>query len=271
MSKWINLKDKDGSIHRIAVLGADVTHNGEVVISYNDYTDGIHPGYAELIKVDGVYYNNYNKREWNYYATKFNDFNSQVSNSIVDSLPEDVDLYIGKKKKEKKKTNKPLNINNTTAYFLTVIIYANRGADLYTYDGYSNLPPIYFTRRMVDNDSLEEVYKKKNIDEADSDELMEKINSSLKGKMHISNMPEDFKYEVSSGNKYYVNFCSCDDEDIFLHVALADEIKLDTALGIKSGVYDDNLSSALHQEIPFEITANHEVIRYSNNTNKHVI
>ena len=100
---------------------------------------------------------------------------------------------------------------------------------------------------------------------------MEKINSSLKEKMHISNMPEDCKYEVSSGNKYYVNFSSCDDEDIFLHVALADEIKLDTALGIKSGVYDDNLSSALHQEIPFEITANHEVIRYSNNTNKHVI
>ena len=43
---------------------------------------------------------------------------------------------------------------NTTAYFLTAIIYANRGDDLYVNDGYSNFPPVFFTRRMLDDDAL---------------------------------------------------------------------------------------------------------------------
>ena len=270
MSKWINLRDKDNSIHRIAVLAADVTSDDKIIISYNDYTDGIHPGYAELINIDGVYHSKFDKREWNYYSTKFKDHDEELSNSIINALPEQVELYIEKNKKENRRkvptdTKKVSYVDvprNTTAYFLTAIIYANRGDDLYVNDGYSNLPPVFFTRRMLDDDVLVETYKKRNIDPKDHDELIEQINTTLRGKMHISTLPEDFRYEVSSGNKYYVNFSSCDNEKLFCEVALSDEIRSEISVGIKSGIYDDNLSAALHRELLLELVSNDDVIRY---------
>lgn len=267
MSKWVDLVENDSSIHRIAVLAADVTKDNRVVISYNDYTDGVRPGYAELVMINGRYYKMFYKREWNYYSTKFRDHDSQLSNSIIESLPEKIDLYVDKKTSILENNSLDIstiqNINKkTTAYFLTAIVYANRGHDSYVKNGYSNLPPIFFTRRMYDEDNFVEIYKKKNIESDDINELLVRIDASLGIKNNISMMPENLKYEVSSGNKYYVNFSSCDNEELFCNIALSDELRVNINRGIKSGEFVDNLSSSLHRELPLEVVNNGEIIAY---------
>ena len=270
--KLIKIEQADGEMHRVIVNTADVTNNGKTVICYYDLSNRMRFSYAEIINVDGVYYVNPVQHEWNYYSVKFKEHDNEFSNSIIETLPEEIEIY-GKDKK----TGKPIPVvvtkekpvkeeKKTTAYFLTAIMYANRGEDLVVKDGYTNYPPLFFTRRILDEDSLTEVYKKKNIEAKDHDELLKLIDNSFKSKLRVSTVPEDLRFDVSSGNKYYINFSSCDDEVLFYEVAECDEIKVDTSLHIQSDLYEDNLSSALHHELPIEITTNNDVIAYDANS-----
>lgn len=267
--RLIDMAQPDGSFHKVVVSQADVTNNGEIVVSYADYTDGRHYSFAELVYDDGVYYRNPTQNDWNYYVRNFQEHDQDFSNSVLSALDGKVNLFDGKDKKvSKEEIVEKKEENKTTAYFLTAIMYANRGESMIIKDKMYDSPPIFFTHKILDKDSLKEEYKKMNVHPDDHDELLKKINLKFPDKVNISNIGENLLFEVSSGNRYYINFSSCDNEELFWDVCLCDEIKVDISLGIQSGLYPDNLSAALHHELPLQIITDGDVETYYANSNK---
>ena len=290
MRKNMSISYPDGSIHNVIVTQADVTKNGHIVICYYDITDGMRAAFSEIIKEDDQYYKNPNHHEWEYYVNRFQPFDREISDFIVGSLPDKLGLYNKTANKPelppdpiniknnkdnevyrylyKEKEPEKVKVKNGKSYYITAVMYANRGESLVAYDG-TDLPPAFFYKPIISEfGSLEEVYKKTTIEsKKDEDELLNKMKNRLGNIVDVSLIPEDRKFELSSGNRYFVTFASCDDEGLFQEVSNSKKVCVDISTNVSDSLYPDNLSIALHHELPLEITINGKTVRYEANSN----
>ena len=276
MKKYIKISYPDGSVHSVIVTQADVTNDDRVVISYYDYTDGIRVNFAELIKVDNKYYKNSEEHEWNEYVRKFKPFDRTLSNNIIESLPDIIELYDSKvdgaskinensilaESEIDKVVPTPGKINRIMA-----VLYANNGGSVVKYDG-DNPAPIFFTLpEITREDPLKEVYKSIDIDDDDTNELVRYIQARLGDETDVSLLQPNRRFEVSSGNKYSITFVACDEKGLFYEVAASDKLFVDMSVASAYGYYADPLSLALHHELPLELSINGKTIRYDVNSN----
>ena len=275
IDRVIQIENVDGSVHKIIPLQADITNNGKVVINYCDLSNHMRLSYAELINVNGVYYKNPYPHEWNYYTVRFKEHLKEYSDSIIMELKDKIELY-GEKDKTTGKV-KPVIVpveppqtikkeKKGEVYNITAIMCANRGESLIVKDKYTYYSPVFFSR--AETATNLEIYKKTDIYKKDQEDLIRQINFKFNDKIDLNFVPDNVMYKVSSGNTYYVNFSSCDDEDMYWKIALANEIRVDKTLNIQSGIYEDNLSSALHHELPVELAMNSGVLKYEANSIK---
>ena len=133
-------------------------------------------------------------------------------------------------------------------------------------DEFTSLPPIFFSVPVLsDEGDLFEEYRKMNIGE-DREELERRIINSFDDIIDISSIPEDQVFVLSSGNKYHINFSSCDDEELFGKLASCDKIRVNVTNSISKVLYYDNLSCALHHELPLELASDNTIIKYDTNS-----
>ena len=277
MKKSIEMSFLDGSMHKVIVTQADVTNDDRIVISYYDFSDGVHASFSELVKVGEKYYRNPNVHEWKDYVHKFKPFDRGLSDRIVESLPEKIGLYdsnveydnpvvLGEVPNigdlEDKPIVKPGKVN-----YIMAVLYANNGGTVVKYDG-TNPSPIFFALpEITKDDPMKEVYKSIEIDEDDTKELVRYIEARLGDESDISLISPNRRFEVSSGNKFAVTFVSCDERPLFYEVAASDKLAVDMSVSSAYGYYSDPLSLALHHELPLELTINGKTLRYEVNSN----
>ena len=251
--KIIEIVFPDGSTHKVLLLGCDTTRFKERVLTYYDLDNDMRSGFTEILEIDGKYYNNPDTQKWEYYVRRFETYNPEKSDSFIDELPDKIELYT---RKENNKSNKKevSTVQEKKSKYITAIMYANRGESLVVKDG-DSLPPVFFTLESSNSDV--EIYKRINISKKDKEEILKDMDNVFRGIIDVSLIPPDLLFTPSSGNKYYITFASCDDKDLFNEIVLCDEIKVEGSLNnIQSGLYPDNLSSALHNELPIEIEKN---------------
>lgn len=269
MRKMVNVEIPDGTTHNMMVTHADITNDGKIVLSCYDLNNSMHVALVEIMNVDGVYYKNPEQCELNEYVRKFQPFDKAFSEAVVDRLPEKLEIYDEEKFKPKESKGlvpegTPKEIRPPKTYTITAVMYANRGEALVVYDGLTTHKPLFFTAPSLSGE--EEVYKRFDIDPKVQKELIRKIEIRLGEVIDLSMIPSDRKFELSSGDKYFITFASCDDENLFKQVASSCELKTDATRNIESDLYLDRLSLALHHELPLELLLNGKTIRYETNS-----
>lgn len=243
----------DGIAHKVLLLSADTTRFKEHVLTYYDLDNAKRSEFTEILYIDGKYYNNPNTQEWDYYVRRFEAYDPEKSADFIDKLPEKIELDTRKKDNKSKK-------QKTTNRYITAVLYANRGKSLIIKEGEDYLDSVFFTLESSKSDI--EVYKRININEKDKEEILKDMEKAFEDRIDVSLVPPDLLFTPSSGNLYHITFASCDDKDLFNEIGLCDEIKVEGLLdNIQSGLYPDNLSSALHNELPIEIEKNGTVVR----------
>ena len=289
MKKYIKISYPDGSLHSTIVTQADVTRGGTIVISYYDISDSMHASFTELIQKDGQYYKNPEHQDWSYYVSRFKPFDRELSDSIVSSLPEKLGIYdktvAGPQLPQNSSSNKNENNENEyyqynenepekeevpagISYYITAVMYANQGDSFVSYDEPGLLPVFLSERKMSDSGPLKEEYKKIDIEDNDLRELLYEFETRFGSNFDVSTIPADCKFELSSGNKYYVTFASCDEDQIFQGVRACSKVSADISIiRPDESSYPDNLSAALHHDLPLEITVKDRTIRYEQYSN----
>ena len=272
----IEIEFPDKSFHKVILLGADITRYGEIVLTYYVLDNNMRTGCSEIIKDKDKYYIKPDTQDWNYYGCRLKSRDNDISDSLINSLPKRLELFV---KEEEKKTRKKkssviekpnvvslINEKTIKPKLLTAIMYANRGESLMVRDEFTSLPPIFFSVPVLsDEGDLFEEYRKMNIGE-DREELERRIINSFDDIIDISSIPEDQVFVLSSGNKYHINFSSCDDEELFGKLASCDKIRVNVTNSISKVLYYDNLSCALHHELPLELASDNTIIKYDTNS-----
>ena len=273
--RTIEIEFPDKSFHKVILLGADTTRYGEIVLTYYVLDNNMRTGWSEIIKDKDKYYIKPDTQDWNYYGCRLKSRDNDISDSLINSLPERLELFV---KEEEKKTRKKssviekpnvvslINEKTIKPKLLTAIMYANRGESLMVRDEFTSLPPIFFSVPVLsDEGDLFEEYRKMNIGE-DREELERSITNFFDDIIDISSIPEDQVFVLSSGNKYHINFSSCDDEELFGKLASCDKIRVNVTNSISKVLYYDNLSCALHHELPLELDFDNTIIKYDTNS-----
>lgn len=266
MRKMVNVEIPDGTTHNMMVTHADITNDGKIVLSCYDLNNSMHVALIEIMKENGEYYRNPKQRELAEYVRNFQAFDKGFSEAVVNALPDKLEIYNEEKVKAKESEKETIvkENRNSKTYTITAVMYANRGEALVVYDGLTTHKPLFFTAPSLSGE--EEVYKRFDIDPEVQKELIRKIEIRLGEVIDLSMIPSDRKFELSSGDKYFITFASCDDENLFKQVASSCELKTDATRNIESDLYLDRLSLALHHELPLELSLNGKTIRYETNS-----
>lgn len=267
--KKIIMVDENGQLHNIRLKSADITHDGEVVISYRDYFEGsMHDSFAEIVNANDNYYIKPTKKVWNYYSCKFNSFDSEKSNEIIEKIQRQgglgvYDISKGKIKKinKTKKNNdelstKTLDMCNT--YFISCVFLTENGSvvDLKDVD---NLKMLFFEQPYISRvGNPGKKYKKTDIDIYDKDEIRKLLigrHASGSGKFDITEAEEPFeKFITSSRNIYHISFSFCENTNLFELISNfgCSYITINDSEDTVPLIYDD-LTSALHRQLPITI------------------
>lgn len=274
----------DNSLHSIIVYQSDMTTDGRVVISYYDITAGNIDSYSEIINVNGEWVKNPEHLDWDSY--EFIEFDPAFNSSVINSLPDKMELAKPKEMKKPIETDTIALTDNMSKdpqvhriHHIQMISFANEGNDIInlhptTYEsGVSTVQEYSFGAcssffsegRMngdVNSNSLDLNFRNLNINENDKKDIFEYIQSFVaKGeKINISDNVQ-FSVETKSNTKFIIDWSSCNSWDLFLSTQAAEQLIVDIS-NVSGVTYPDDLSSALHYELPLEMLING--VRHSN-------
>lgn len=265
----ITIKYPDGTLHSISVYRVDRTRDGRVIISYYDNTNSGEDSFTEIRLYDGEWQKVPSHGEWSEYSEQFLPFNQQYSDQIIMSLPELIQLFGTQKQETQQEIQQPIALKQSDVLnppkkpleHITVVLFANAGGSRVeqtstTYDSNTN------TSQNQINDILNnsavfkgpyvgetEAYRKYDISNQEKQEIFERLIQDYGFNFDISDIPP--RRQMNS--KYRVSFSSCDSWNLLVNdIIPADELFIDCS-DTSNATYPDNLSSALHYELPLEI------------------
>lgn len=275
----------DNRLHSILVYRVDRTSDGRIVISYYDITDGNIDSYSEIVNNNGEWMKNPEHLDWDTY--EFIEFDPLFNNSVINSLPDKIEISKPKLEVLKETTLQGIALADSIfieppknrLIHIQMISFANEGEDIInlhptkyengflTEQEYSfEAGTSFFTNgRLTDDDSsLTLGFKRINIDERK--EIYEHIKSSIArdGKVSISDN-NCFQIKTKSNTKYTINWSSCNSWKLFLATQAASQLLVDVS-SVSNVTFPDELSSALHYELPLKMIINGNY--YSNGIEK---
>ena len=107
-----------------------------------------------------------------------------------------------------------------------------------------------------DDSSLTLGFRRINIDENDKKEIYEHIKSFIaRGKKASISDNTCFQTETKSNTKYTIDWSSCNSWNLFLNTQSARQLLVDVS-SVSNATFPDELSSALHYELPLKMLIN---------------
>ena len=270
----------DNSLHSILVYQADMTSDGRIVISYYDITDGNSDSYSEIVNVNGEWMKNPEHLDWDAY--EFIEFDPSFNSSVINSLPDKMEVAKPKVEMVKEIETEGITLTDSIGMeptkhrmvHIQMISFANEGEDNInlhptTYSG-GNLTEqeysfgactSFFSAQGIiseesNSNSLDLGFRRINISENDKKDIYEYIKSSMArgGKINISDNVS-FKVETKSNTQYIIDWSSCNSWGLFLNTQAAEQLIVDVS-SVSNATFPDELSSALHHELPLKMLIN---------------
>lgn len=279
MQREIDIQYPDGAIHSVSVYRADVTYDNRVVISYYDISNRMVNSYTEIRQVDGEFYKVLEHLEWEEYEQNFQPFNQGLSDSIIRALNDTLNIYTPHARKIVDENPRPIaltqaamvnppDIHKRGLYQINSVLFANGHKSrinlnaFKTKDGktvqqrYDLLACCaFFNRPIFKNEPMTEDFHRFKVDKADRYDIINYLINLYGDSFDVSDIPDRLRIPCSSGNIFLVTFSSCDDWKLFLNVQGADRLTV-YEQNISDITYPDYLSSALHYELPLDISIN---------------
>lgn len=289
------------TVHPALALNVQTTKDGRYVLNYIDfYGDVVSKLYTELNFIDGEWANKPFHRNYDDY--EFNPFDQKLSDDILSQLPKqlffrikldnDKKSYdIGYEKKEEEKvleekvTEEGLVNDNASnkETLLYMVLIANDGESSinknidggeYNFDmpfpvfslPYEIEHNAHTTDPMGDVNSdlsfKQNEYLKAEIPMSVRRDVSDFLANDTEAKFDIKYLPI-YEYIDQNNHKYVICFVSCNDIHTYSEIYKAESLCTDIDM-YKSLVYDNDLESALHNEIPLSISLTNGDVKYNN-------
>lgn len=266
--KSINIMYPNGKAHPIKVQYVQVTNDGKYVLSYLDFSCGNYvPSFTEIFKENDVWYKN--PFHYNYDDYTFEDFNSELSDKIIEELPNIIRLRV-RINDDRKKVDIPVvenqsieEVNNfgakeivdkekIEAYF---VLFANGGNDTIDNKSYPlDFPFPAFSIEGHNNNEIE--LSRCGI----SNNARKEVCDNLSKNVSITISSLDPQEIDTPQEKYVIHFVSCPNFEIFNEIYKAKTLNVDYDLNGNLTV-EELLNKALSCEIPMTYESEYGTVK----------
>lgn len=283
-SRKLNILYPDYKLHPIIAEYVQVTENEEYVFSYLELRNGkLVPCFTELVFLDGEWYKNPFHKEYEEY--KFKSFDEELSNDIIVQMPQQLHFRISLGPSSKFYDLEPVESESLTSKvdnieesekvpnYLYMVLIANDGdsyidkhLDGKEYNFDFTFPvfglPINVKHEAYSTDSKSDInsdveyqqneYSKEELPISVRREVVDFLKRDTSEKFDIRDLPI-FEYTTQNGEEYSICFVSCSNLDLFNEIYKSQNVLTDISAE-RSFLYDNDLESGLHYEIPLTIT-----------------
>lgn len=279
-AKKLDIIYPDQKIHNIIVEYVEKTKNGKYILNYLEYSgEELTRCFTELNYIEGEWYKNPFHMDYEEYD--FEPFDKELSDSIIEQLPQKMNfrILISPDNKEKKDVieNKPVIeekvslgapiVKSRKYKNLFMVLPTNDGATFidkknfnfeFPFPVFSYLGETYHDINI--NNSRDDI----NYDASYNEEMYLRDELSVSTRKVIAEYLKNDTSDVFDTKKLpileieredeNINICfiTCPSIDLYNSVYKADKLFVDLDVE-KDNAYDSNLERALHQEIPLSI------------------
>ena len=270
--KSIYIMYPNGKAHPIKAQYVQVTTDGKYILNYLDFSCGNYvPSFTEIIKINDVWYKSPFHYDYDDYV--FMDFDNELSEKIINELPENIKLRI-KINDDRKITDTPIlecqrieEVNKSGAMEIVekekndtyFVLFANAGNDMISSNSYPfDFPFPVFT---IEGHNKDDEHSELEFSRCGLSNITRKeVKDILSKKVDVTISNIDPIEAETTKERYVIHFVSCSDIKMFNDIYKAKNINVDYELNDNITV-EELLNKAFACEVPMTLESEYGTIK----------